>query len=155
MEIKAANIPEELYEIMVLAFCFAAPDLLELASTGEIQFVRPSADGNYEILSQEEAAQMMQQPGQTIEIVSDGRDVQVCTCKWNCLMKFPNKSPYVGKLILSSSVVKHSAYTQLGPLIFFVLYYVILTCKSALLSDVSRSHSGFSLLLLSFCYKCT
>jgi hypothetical protein len=62
---------------------FAAPDLLELASTGEIQFVRPSADGNYEILSQEEAAQMMQQPGQTIEIVSDGRDVQVCHFKWD------------------------------------------------------------------------
>ncbi|XP_069703977.1 uncharacterized protein [Periplaneta americana] len=53
-----------------------APDLLELASTGEIQFVRPSADGNYEVLSQEEAAQMMQQPGQTIEIVSDGQDLQ-------------------------------------------------------------------------------
>ncbi|PNF39054.1 hypothetical protein B7P43_G04856 [Cryptotermes secundus] len=53
-----------------------APALLELASTGEIQFVRPSEDGNYEILSHEEAAQMMQQPGQTIEIVSDGREVQ-------------------------------------------------------------------------------
>jgi hypothetical protein len=66
---------------LVLGSCFAAPALLELASTGEIQFVRPSADGNYEILSQEEAAQMMQQPGQTIEIVSDGREIQVCTCR--------------------------------------------------------------------------
>ncbi|PSN53060.1 hypothetical protein C0J52_03973 [Blattella germanica] len=53
-----------------------APGLLELASTGEIQFVRPSGDGNYEVLSHEEAAQMMQQPGQTIEIVSDPQDMQ-------------------------------------------------------------------------------
>ncbi|XP_021940264.1 zinc finger protein 813-like isoform X2 [Zootermopsis nevadensis] len=58
-----------------------APALLELASTGEIQFVRPSSDGNYEILSQEEAAQMMQQPGQTIEIVSDNNEMQLLdTC---------------------------------------------------------------------------
>jgi hypothetical protein len=69
----------------VLEFCYSAPALLELASTGEIQFVRPSANGSYEILSHEEAAQMMQQPGQTIEIVSDTHEVEVCDifmCSW-------------------------------------------------------------------------
>jgi hypothetical protein len=74
-----------MYGILVFEFCYAAPALLELASTGEIQFVRPSADGNYEILSQEEAAQMMQQPGQTIEIVSDGHKMQVCNFKFGYL----------------------------------------------------------------------
>lgn len=82
MQINTVNMSKELYEILVLLFCYAAPALLELASTGEIQFVRPSEDGNYEILSHEEAAQMMQQPGQTIEIVSDGREVQVCNFKF-------------------------------------------------------------------------
>jgi hypothetical protein len=57
--------------------CYTAPALLELASTGEIQFVRSSANGGYEILSHEEAAQMMQQPGQTIEIVSNAHEVEV------------------------------------------------------------------------------
>ncbi|XP_066995404.1 uncharacterized protein [Anabrus simplex] len=50
--------------------------LLELASTGEIQFVRPSGNGFYEVLSQEEAAHIMQQPGQTIQIVDNGAELQ-------------------------------------------------------------------------------
>lgn len=72
------NIPGKfVWYIECWNFVDVAPALLELASTGEIQFVRPSANGSYEILSHEEAAQMMQQPGQTIEIVSDANEVEV------------------------------------------------------------------------------
>ncbi|XP_046388306.1 zinc finger protein 628-like [Ischnura elegans] len=49
----------------------------DLAGEEGIQFVRPSANGGYEVLSQEEAARMMQQPGQTIEILSDARQLQM------------------------------------------------------------------------------
>jgi hypothetical protein len=49
--------------------------LLELASSG-IQFVRPGEDGTYEILSQEEATQMMTEGGQAIEIVGDEQSVE-------------------------------------------------------------------------------
>jgi hypothetical protein len=91
---------ERLYGILVLGFCYAAPALLELASTGEIQFVRPSSDGNYEVLSQEEAAHMMQQPGQTIEIVSDGHDVQVRNFKSGYL----NICVHFGELQVSNNM---------------------------------------------------
>ncbi|XP_071454990.1 uncharacterized protein [Hetaerina americana] len=49
----------------------------DLAGEEGIQFVRPTANGGYEVLSQEEAARMMQQPGQTIEILSDARQLQM------------------------------------------------------------------------------
>ncbi|KAF4525663.1 hypothetical protein B566_EDAN001264 [Ephemera danica] len=52
----------------------ASQSLLELASNG-IQFVRPGEDGTYEILSQEEATQMMSEGGQAIEIVGDEQSV--------------------------------------------------------------------------------
>lgn len=51
-------------------------DLLHLASTGDIQFVRESSDGMYEVLSQEEAAHIIHQPGGTmIEVLEDNVEV--------------------------------------------------------------------------------
>ncbi|GLG98856.1 Transcriptional activator cubitus interruptus [Gryllus bimaculatus] len=54
----------------------AEQGLLELAATGGIQFVKPSVNGTFEVLTQEEAAEIMQQPGQTIEIVNSGEDIE-------------------------------------------------------------------------------
>ncbi|XP_063225719.1 zinc finger and BTB domain-containing protein 24-like isoform X2 [Bacillus rossius redtenbacheri] len=43
-------------------------DLLDLASTGEFQFIRTGDDGSYQVLSQEEIAAVIKDPGQVISI---------------------------------------------------------------------------------------
>ncbi|XP_067015682.1 uncharacterized protein [Anabrus simplex] len=54
----------------------ATAGLMEFVSNDDdIQFVCTSPDGTYKVLSQEEAADMMQQPGQTIEVVSNEKSL--------------------------------------------------------------------------------
>ena len=54
--------------------------IMQLDTGDGVQLVRASGDGTYEVISEEEAALLMQSQDQTIEILDDNSDVQVCVC---------------------------------------------------------------------------
>ncbi|XP_026272297.1 uncharacterized protein LOC113202335 isoform X2 [Frankliniella occidentalis] len=53
-----------------------AAEILQMDTGGEIQLVRAKGDGTYEVISEEEAALLLQNQEQAIEILEDNSDVQ-------------------------------------------------------------------------------
>ncbi|KAK3912527.1 Fez family zinc finger protein 2 [Frankliniella fusca] len=51
-------------------------EILQMDTGGEIQLVRAKGDGTYEVISEEEAALLLQNQEQSIEILEDSSDVQ-------------------------------------------------------------------------------